>query len=289
MSAEHYKRFDNAVEIQWCPGCPNNLILRAVKEALAQAGLSPHEVCLVSGIGQAAKLPHYLNVNFFNGLHGRALPVALGIAAANPKLKLLVTTGEGDCYGEGGNHFIHTIRRNPNLTLIVHDNSFYALTKGQASPTTPIGEVRGLHPQGVSEPPLNPLGIAILHGCGFVARGFALEREHLSALIGKALAHPGFSVIDVIQPCITWDNHPMEWFRERIYKLGSDHDPRDPTAALRLTTETDRAAIGLFYHAEQAETFGARFRSKFGEIPLAEMPLPGEEVLTKALSAFKVS
>ncbi|MCK5734283.1 MAG: 2-oxoacid ferredoxin oxidoreductase, partial [Candidatus Latescibacteria bacterium] len=119
-------------ENQWCPGCPNFGILSALKKALVTLGKAPEEVCLVSGIGQAAKLPHYLKCHFFNGLHGRSLPVAVAVNAVNPDLTTIVTTGDGDCYGEGGNHFLHTIRRNPNITLIVHNNQIYGLTKGQA-------------------------------------------------------------------------------------------------------------------------------------------------------------
>lgn len=285
MSEKQIGKFENKVPVQWCPGCPNNLILKALKSALENGGLSPEEVCLVSGIGQAAKLPHYLECNFFNGLHGRALPVALGIHAANPGLKMVVTTGEGDCYGEGGNHFIHTLRRNPDLTLIVHDNAFYALTKGQASPMTPIGEVRSLNPHGVIEPPLNPLAIAIIQECGFVARGFALEPDHLSGLIAEALAFPGMALIDVVQPCITWDKRPISWFKDWIYKLGPEHDPKDKNAALALTCETGRAAIGVLFRGERRETFGERYRSAFGSEPLAKAGLGGAQAVLKALSA----
>ncbi len=142
--------FDNNVEIQWCPGCPNFSILQAFKKAFAELDKNPDDICLVSGIGQAAKLPHYLNCNFFNGLHGRALPVATAINAVNPDLTTVVVTGEGDCYGEGGNHFLHSLRRNPDITLVVHNNEIYALTKGQASPTTQKGEKRTFNFAGCS-------------------------------------------------------------------------------------------------------------------------------------------
>jgi len=140
--------YKNHVPVQWCPGCPNFGILSALKAALTTLEKQPHACCLVSGIGQAAKLPHYLNCNFFNGLHGRAIPAALGIHVANPHLTTIVVTGEGDCYGEGGNHFLHALRRNPDITVVVHNNGFYALTKGQASPTTTIGEKRSLQIHG---------------------------------------------------------------------------------------------------------------------------------------------
>lgn len=272
---------------QWCPGCPNNLIHRALAQALEKLALAPEKLCLVSGIGQAAKMPHYLPCNFFNGLHGRALPVALGIAAANPNLTILVTTGDGDCYGEGGNHLLHTLRRNPNLTVIVHNNAFYALTKGQASPTTPPGEPRDLHPEGVFDAPLNPLGMAILHGCGFVARGSALEADHLTELIIQGINHRGLSLIDVRQPCITWDKHPLTWHKARTYRLGGEHDPNNFEKALRLTMEEEKLGLGVIYRKEPTETFGERFRKTITDQPLATLAPPTESEFTLRLAPFR--
>ena len=175
---------------------------------MSELGRLPEKVCIVSGIGQAAKFPHYLNCNFFNGLHGRAIPVATGIHAVNPELTTLVVTGDGDCYGEGGNHFLHMLRRNPDICVIVHNNELYALTKGQASPTTPVGEQRTLPAGPVENRPLNMLGVAIVHGTGFVARGFAGDIEHLKELFKEGMSHKGLSVIEVLQPCITWGGAP---------------------------------------------------------------------------------
>jgi 2-oxoglutarate ferredoxin oxidoreductase subunit beta len=278
--------FKSAAEIQWCPGCPNHLILSAVKNALVALDLSPHEVCLVSGIGQAAKLPHYLECNFFNGLHGRALPAALGILAANPRLTTIVTTGEGDCYGEGGNHFIHTLRRNPDLTLLVHNNSFYALTKGQASPTTPLGEVRSLHPKGVPMPPLKVLEIAVLQGCGFVARGFAGDAEQLKGLIVEGVRHRGLSLIDVIQPCITWGKKPLDWYRERVAPLPAGYDPYNRFGALESIEAGEKFYTGVLYRSKEKPVFGEEFhRSMKGE-PLSELKPPDEKTLMEVLSPF---
>ena len=282
--------YKNDVEVQWCPGCPNFGILQAFKKALVELNRAPHEVCMVSGIGQAAKLPHYLRCNFFNGLHGRALPVALGIHVANPKLTTIVVTGDGDCYGEGGNHFIHTLRRNPDITVVVHNNEIYALTKGQASPTTPRGERRTLQFHGVEVTPLNALAIAILHGCGFVARGFAGDIEHLKGLLVEAISHRGFSYIDVIQPCITWGTHPVSWYRERITRIGDDYDPNDRKAALEKAAEQgEKIPIGVIYRAEQAEVFAGRFRKTVTERPLPEMKPPGGEKILDILSGFRAS
>uniref|UniRef100_A0A832EIY8 2-oxoacid ferredoxin oxidoreductase n=1 Tax=Desulfacinum infernum TaxID=35837 RepID=A0A832EIY8_9BACT len=280
--------FQNDVAIQWCPGCPNFGILTAVKKALAGLGLKPHDVCLVSGIGQAAKLPHYLRCHFFNGLHGRAIPVATGIHAANPHLTTLVTTGEGDCYGEGGNHLLHAFRRNPHITVIVHNNEIYALTKGQGSPTTPVGEIRSLHLHGVEAAPINMLAVAVAHRCPFVARGFALDPEALSTLIMEGVRWPGLALIEVIQPCITWGRHPLDWYRERARPIPETHDPTDPKAALSLLLEEEnRFMVGCFYKNATRTLFGARFRQRFGETPLALEDFPDVQRTMEFLRNFR--
>ncbi len=165
--------YNSPDEIAWCPGCGNFGILTAVKKALLKLEKKPQEVLMVSGIGQAAKLPHYIKCNCFNGLHGRALPVAAGAKIANRDLTVIVTTGDGDCYGEGGNHFIHNIRRNVDMTVIVHNNQIYGLTKGQASPTTDVGYQTTIQPGGVVLEPFHALAVAITLGAGFVARGYS--------------------------------------------------------------------------------------------------------------------
>lgn len=262
-------KFDNDVPIQWCPGCPNHLILNALKKALEELSLNPENVCLVSGIGQAAKLPHYLKCNFFNGLHGRALPIATGIKIANPELKVIVSTGDGDCYGEGGNHFLHTLRRNPDLTLLVHNNSIYALTKGQASPTTPQGEKRALNPLGVQDLPLNPIALALVQGAGFVAKASALETEHLKEIIKKAISFPGLAYVDILQPCITWLKESLKLVKENSYFL-KNHNFSDFNQALNLALK-EKWALGIFYQRENPEPIlGENFYKLYPEANLRE-------------------
>ena len=280
--------YKNDVPVQWCPGCPNFGILNALKAALTTLEKQPRECCLVSGIGQAAKLPHYLNCNFFNGLHGRALPAALGIHVANPRLTTIVVTGEGDCYGEGGNHFLHALRRNPDLTVVVHNNGFYALTKGQASPTTKIGEKRSLQVRGVEIAPLNMTAIAIVHDCTFVARGFAGDGDHLKSLLVEAIGHPGLSIVEVIQPCITWGTHPVSWYRERVYTLGDDYDPSDRKAALGKTMETEeRIATGILYRAAPRKPFADRFRKEITDLPFAALKSVSPEKISDFMSGLR--
>jgi 2-oxoglutarate ferredoxin oxidoreductase subunit beta len=279
--------FDNDVEVQWCPGCPNFSILKSLKKTLIKLDKKPHEICLVSGIGQAAKLPHYLKCNFFNGLHGRALPAATGIAAANPNLTVIVTTGEGDCYGEGGNHFIHALRRNVNITVIVHNNEIYALTKGQASPTTRIGEARSLQVSGVTVSPLNMQAIAISQNCGFVARGFTGEGEQIEELLLQAVKHNGFSFLEIIQPCITWHTHPLKWYKERIRKIDENHDPTDPHAAFKLAMErSETIPTGIIFRGKQRSAFGSRFRENILEGPMAEAPFQDDQTINRELVKF---
>lgn len=285
LKMEDYK---SDAETQWCPGCPNFGILQSFKKAFVELQKGPHELCLVSGIGQAAKLPHYLKCNFFNGLHGRAIPVALGIHAVNPELTTIVVTGDGDAYGEGGNHFIHNLRRNPDITVVIHNNEIYALTKGQASPTTPRGEKRALQTHGVETMPLNMLAVAVLHGCTFVARGFAGDVDHLKDLLVKAIRHKGFSYIDVIQPCITWGNRSVDWYKERIFRLDSDYDPADRKSALDTVTSTgEKTPIGVLYEAPSRTTFAHRFRKEVFNEPLTTLKPPAMENIESILSEYR--
>jgi 2-oxoglutarate/2-oxoacid ferredoxin oxidoreductase subunit beta len=236
--------------IAWCPGCGNFGILTSLKRALVKLGRQPKDLLLVSGIGQAAKTPHYIKANCFNGLHGRALPAAVGAKIANKDLTVIVTTGDGDCYGEGGNHFIHNIRRNPDITVIVCDNQIYGLTKGQASPTTDEGMKTRFQPDGVILEHLSPLALALAAGCGFVSRGFSQEIDHLTSLIIAGINYKGFALIDVLQPCVTFNKkNTYEWYAKRAYKLDASYKPNDLSAAFQKSLEWgDRIPIGILYN-----------------------------------------
>jgi 2-oxoglutarate ferredoxin oxidoreductase subunit beta len=239
-------------EPAWCPGCGNFAILKALNSALVELGLEPHQVLLVSGIGQAGKLPHYTRGNVFNSLHGRPLPPAIGARIANPTLTVIAISGDGDAYGEGGNHFIHAARRNHDLTYLVHNNQVYGLTKGQASPTSEAGFVTRTTPYGAA-PPINPIFLALAAGATFVARGFAGDISHLSRLIRQGVRHPGFALIDILQPCVSFNHHnTYAWYQQRVYPLEADlaYNSGDKTAALARAQEWgDRIPIGVFYQA----------------------------------------
>lgn len=233
----------------WCPGCGNFPILRTFKEVMVELGLEPHQFMVVSGIGQAAKLPHYTRCNTFNGLHGRTLPVATGIRLANHSMHVVITTGDGDCYGEGGNHFMAAIRRNVNMKLFVHDNQIYALTKGQPSPTTGEGTKAKNVPYGVAIGQFNPMATAVALDCSFAARAFAGDTEHLKAMMREAMDHKGFALIDILQPCVTFNKvNTYEWYRRRVYHIEAGYDPEDRAAAFKKALEWgDRIPIGVIY------------------------------------------
>ncbi|MBT3881066.1 MAG: 2-oxoacid:ferredoxin oxidoreductase subunit beta [Candidatus Scalindua sp.] len=247
MTTRNY--FHSSGERAWCPGCGDYSILSSVENALMNLGKKPHEVLIVSGIGQAAKLPHYINTNGFDGLHGRALPAAFGAKVANHKLMVLVTSGDGDIYGEGGNHFIHAIRRNLDITLVVHNNQVYGLTKGQASPTSDLGMVTKTQPDGVFTIPFNPLQIAITLDAAFVARSFSKEIEFTSKLIEEGVNTPGFSLIDVLQPCVSFNHvNTCQWYSDRVYQLGSSYNPSDKSKSYKKSSEWgDKIPIGVIY------------------------------------------
>ncbi len=247
MTKENYLHYSG--ERAWCPGCGDYSILSSVENALTNLRKKPHEVLIVSGIGQAAKLPHYINTNGFDGLHGRALPAAFGAKVANHKLMVLVTSGDGDIYGEGGNHFIHAIRRNIDITLIVHNNQVYGLTKGQASPTSDLGMVTKTQPDGVVAIPFNPLTMAITLDAMFVARSFSKEIDFTTKLIEEGINTPGFSLIDVLQPCVSFNHiNTYKWYSDRVYQLDNPYDPTDKSKAYKKSSEWgDRIPIGVIY------------------------------------------
>ena len=240
-------------DIAWCPGCGDFGIRNALEAALKELPIPIGQIVFTSGIGQAAKLPQYLDVNYFNGLHGRALPVAAGIKIARPELTVIAVSGDGCNYGEGGNHFIHTIRKNLDLTILTCDNRVYALTKGQSAPTTDKGVINSLDPTGSRNTPLNPLALAIVMGAPFVARGFAGDIAHLKTLLKEAILFKGTSVIDILQPCVTFNKiNTYQWYKDRVFTL--EAPVQELNKALELAEMWgDRIPIGTIYKNESAE------------------------------------
>jgi 2-oxoglutarate ferredoxin oxidoreductase subunit beta len=250
-------RYDmEQIDMAWCPGCGNFGILSALKNALNDLDIGPEKLVMVSGIGQAAKIPHYLKCNVFNGLHGRALPAAVGIKASNPELMVICESGDGDMYGEGGNHFISTIRRNSDITNIVHNNMVYGLTKGQASPTSRRGFVTPVQVNGVILEPFNPIAIAVALDASFVARAFIGDPDMTKAIMKQAISHEGYALVDIFQPCVSFNKvNTYEWFKEHTYYIEESYDPHDRIRAFEKAVETEKYPIGVIYTSPEKATF----------------------------------
>lgn len=249
----------NISETAWCPGCGDFNIIESLKAALERLGKKPYEVLVVGGIGQAAKTPQYINTNGFCGLHGRALPPAAAAKIVNSGLTVIVNTGDGDSYGEGGNHFIHNIRRNVDITHFVHNNQIYGLTKGQASPTTDLGHITEVQSAGTISEPLNPVLLALALGAGFVARAFSGDREHLTSIMTEAIKYRGYALVDILQPCVSFNKvNTFQWYSKRVYKIEDSHDTTDRLKAIEKAMEWgERIPTGILYKKEK-QTYSDR-------------------------------
>lgn len=251
----------------WCPGCGNFAILNAIKSVLNelhQEGLPLENIVLVSGIGCHAKIVDYINLNSFYSIHGRVLPPAEAIKLANPNLKVIGFAGDGDAYGEGIEHLIFAAKRNIDITMIIHNNRVYGLTTGQYTPTSPLGFRGRSTPAGTQELPINPLELMLASRATYLARGTSHGIELLKKIFKEAILHKGFSLVDVLQVCVTYFNM-YEYYDKHVYEL-KDHDPHDYTQALKKIREWDYnqealIALGVLYKKE-APTFEERFLAK---------------------------
>lgn len=272
-------------DMAWCPGCGNFPILNIVKMALSELDIAPQDAVICSGIGQAAKTPHYLRVNYFNGLHGRALPPAIAIKVASPKLTVIAESGDGDTYGEGGNHFMHTVRRNPDITNIVHDNMIYGLTKGQASPTSETGLKNPLQPDGVIVDQFNPLAVALSLDATFVARAFTGDILQTKEIIKAAILHKGYALVDVFQPCVVFNKqNTYQWFKEKCYYVDEKYDKTDKMKALETAFDLDRLALGIIYERTGKPTYEMLVRE--GDEPIYKKTFD-KTALDKLIKTYK--
>jgi len=280
--------FDGTERPTWCRGCGNHAILNGIKMALAEHDIAPHEILIVTGIGCGSKLPHYMKVNGYHTLHGRTLAVATGARLANHGLQVMTVHGDGDGYGEGLSHFLNAVRRNLNIADVVQDNRIYGLTKGQYSPTSERGKHTPTSPEGSIDGPVQPLAMAITAGATFVSRGYSGELRHLAWLIGKALEHPGYALVDVLQPCVTFNrSYAYDFYNERVYKLEDEegYDPTDRTAAWEKAHEWgERIPIGIFYRGEPIPTYEEQVPA-LSVGPLVKQPLSSE--WTQQVEAIK--
>ena len=265
----------------WCPGCGNFPIWHSLKRAIVELNLEPHNVAIFSGIGCSSKMPHWINTYGFHGIHGRPLPIATGARLANNNLTVIAVGGDGDGYGIGIGHFIHAMRRNLNITYIVTNNQVYGLTTGQTSPTSDKGYATKSTPTGVIEIPINPIALAIASGATYISRGFSKEMKHLTKLIADGVRHEGFALVDVLQPCVTFNRkNTYEWFSKRVYKLEeTDHDATNKQAAFLKSLEwDDRIPIGLFY--KEARPTYEDDLPQIAETPLARQRIEDVDIRT---------
>jgi 2-oxoglutarate ferredoxin oxidoreductase subunit beta len=246
-------------DIAWCPGCGNFSIRNSIIQALNELSIQPTDLVMCSGIGQAAKMPQYIHTNMFNGLHGRGLPLAVSVKASNPSLTVIAEGGDGDMYGEGGNHLIHNIRRNPDIVHIVHDNMVYGLTKGQAAPTSEKGFKTPVQVTGVINEPFNPLPLALSLGATFVARAFSGDGDHLKEILKAAIKHKGYALIDVFHPCVTYNKiNTFKWYKDHSYKLDENYDASDFNQAMARALDTENFALGILYQDKSKLSFNER-------------------------------
>lgn len=255
MTAVQYK---TKIEPVWCPGCGDFGVLNALCNALSVKEIDPKNMVFVSGIGCSGRLPPYVQSYGFHTVHGRVLPIATGIKVGNPELTVIAVGGDGDAFAIGGGHIPHMARRNPSIVYIVMDNGTYGLTKGQASPTGPLGMKTAASPYGTVEPPLNPIAMALAYDASFVARGYSGKNKDLEALIIRAMNHRGFSIIDVISPCITFYNTYKE-LPPQLAAIPADHDVKDRAKAFELALRDDKIHLGVFYENERP-TFEDRLK-----------------------------
>jgi len=244
-------QYKGKVDPDWCPGCGDFGVLAALQKALVDLQIQPHNVLTISGIGCSSNLPGFIHTYGMHTLHGRALAVATGAKLANHDLTVVVTGGDGDGFGIGGNHFIHTMRRNVDLLYLAMDNQIYGLTTGQTSPTSRVGMKTKSAPHGNIEAPINPIALALAAGATFVARAFSGEQKHLTELIKLGIQHKGFAFIDVFSPCVTYNHdNTYPWFKQRVKKLEdeSGYDASNWSAAMaKSQIWGEEIPIGKFF------------------------------------------
>ena len=244
----------------WCPGCGDFGVLSSFYKAISELHIPTEQLVVASGIGCSGRFPAFVNAYGFHGTHGRVLPLATGIKMANPELVVVAVGGDGDAFSIGMGHLPHAIRRNVNITYIVMDNEIYGLTKGQASPTSPVGMERKASPYGTVEKPLNPPLIALASGASWVARGFSSKPKDLVELIKQAMLHKGFSFLQVYSPCVTFYD-TYDHFKNVTKPLPADHDMHDRTSAMKYAMDEETLYLGRYYE-EDRPTYDEAFAGK---------------------------
>lgn len=256
MEINDYK---GKVKPSWCAGCGNHAVLLALKKAMAELNYQTHETSIVSGIGCSSRFPFFMSTYGFHTIHGRVLPVAIGLKQAKPEINVIAVGGDGDGLSIGGNHFIHAGRKNPNITYIMMDNEIYALTKGQCSPTSRAGTITKCNPYAWTADRINPVLMALSFNASYVARGYSGDVNQLEKLILEGLKHKGFSFIHIISPCVQYNKvTSFEKIKEIIKYLPDNHDVTDKLNAMKYAFAPDGPYTGIFYKVERP-TYEERF------------------------------
>lgn len=255
----------------WCPGCGDFAVLAALQRALVNEGVNPHDVALVAGIGCSGKIGNYINCYNFHVVHGRTLPTAMGLKLANRDLTVLAAGGDGDGFAIGMGHFMHAVRRNPDITYIVMDNHIYGLTKGQVSPTSDPGFKTKTQPTGNIERPVRPLKLALAAGATFVAQGFSSNVKQLTSLIQQGMQHKGFAFINALSPCVTFNKvNTYDWYRDVLTDLDADenYDSTNRMQAMQTVVEHEELVTGLIYR-EDTPSYEALYKG-FQDTPIVK-------------------
>jgi 2-oxoglutarate/2-oxoacid ferredoxin oxidoreductase subunit beta len=258
---DEIKIFETKNELTWCPKCPDYLIKESVKMAMAKimkSGVKKTDFAMVTDVGCNSKIFDYVNISGFYGLHGRAIPTAFGVHVGNPKMKVLCFSGDGGCFNEGLTHFIYACRYNADMTLLIFNNQIFSLTTGQATATTPNKTVTKTHPKGVQEKPMNPLIMALESGATFVARASSLDFKETAKIIEQAILHPGFSVVDILQPCIIYRDN-SEFIKKNNYKVNPQSVLKAISEARKWDySESGKVGLGIF-HQRSEPTFMEKY------------------------------
>jgi len=281
------KDFTSSYNPTWCPGCGNFGIYPAIKKALVELGLEPHQVAMSFGIGCSSNGANFFNLYSFHSIHGRTIPVAVGIKLANHEMTVIADSGDGDGYGEGLNHMMHTARSNVDITYLVHDNHLYSLTKGQMSPTSLKGMKTKTTPFGALNRPFNPLSTAITAGVSFVAQGFSGDIKQLTEIIKQAIEHKGFALVNILQVCVTLNKvNTFQWFKEHTYNVADEgHEPASFSKAIEVATRNhDKLPLGVIYRSER-KTYGDQLPQIEIE-PLVKHPIDSIDI-TESLKAYR--
>ncbi len=281
------KDYTSSYKPTWCPGCGNYSISPATKKAFSDLNLDTHKIMMSFGIGCSSNGSNFYHLYSVHGIHGRALPVAVGVKLANQEMTVLADSGDGDAYGEGLSHFISTARSDVNITYLVHDNHLYSLTKGQMSPTSLKGMKTKSTPFGSLNEPFNPLATAIINGATFVAQGFSGDIAHLTELIKLGIKHKGFALINILQICPTFNKfNTFDWYKERTFKVEDvQYDKNDKSKAIDLVTkDNEKLPLGVIYQIDQA-TFGEQL-PQIEDETLVKQSLENIDI-SKSLEAYK--